>query len=748
MNSPTPMRLLPVLLVLGGITAANAYFSARTPDGKATGTAHLISSRLTVRVGAQWIDVEEDNDVEVQASSKGPFMLEGTFTVPKGTAITGCMIWNDDTLLMGKLRGKSDAEHIFDSLVPNRDPAWASDPLLIEQISETTYGLHLFPFQNNGVRRFRIRYLIPLPAGANELSIRPIAANNIKGDLPDQFSLRLRGNTKGVMIVRGSKVWPVDLPSNQPVDLDSSTDVRLRWPAGPSGDGTCAIRGKIDSGMWKGEFALFTGAVPDSILRKTALRTETVVLWRWISPTQFLASCYNPITGQQDGWCPNEYGQKVIDQADVIGQIADRSVQNSGKIGLVADEGMDDTTIVFPLSDSTTTSYRNMRLWLSSINAEYLDWRIPKPEGEAPSSIANNLEISKNRERFRTDILRVGALYSADSGVLRHLLVVTVGPVPVAGEFLEMPDLSKLPKNVSIGSSQLVPVDAQWQDNGSWAASPPQESHWPGVDLLGAVQARDVGTDVVYWNDIPLARTRETLAGRLTIKSGALNISRDIVVRSNGRGGLNTSLNAHGLTLGESITWSLYNEKGDTLSRWTETPKWLRVDGDSVLPRLWGRSDAPLSPQFEDIDHGPLFGFVNRVYSLLATPSDTMGRARQTAYRDSGVPYLSWSDIFWRQGYKPGTIPTGITTRSPLASKPTVAYLRSSRLLRIDLSDLAGASIEIRDLRGRLIASFPASMLTGLKALEWRVPSSLGKGVLFVSLRTARQTRSVRVLID
>lgn len=744
MNRSTPMSLIALLL---GASTSSAYLIGQNLKG-VQGTANLLSSRLTIRVGAQWIDVEEDDEIEITttlSTAKGPWILEGDFKVPHGTAITGCMIWNDDTLLMGKLRGKADAEHIFDSLVPARDSSWARDPLLVEQLSNDTYGLHLFPFQTNGTRRFRLRYLVPLPAGATELSIRPLAANFLKGDLPDDFGVRLRGSVQGVKIVRGSNIWPVELPDYKQIVLDSATDVRLRWPAGPSGDGTCAIRGKIDSGAWKGEFALFTGAVPDSILRKTALRSETVVLWRWISPEQFFEVCYNPTTGLNDGWCPNEYGQQAIQQAGVIGQIADRSVQNAGKIGLVADEGMDDTTIVFPLSDSTTTSYRNMRLWLSSISKEYLLWRIPKPEVGTSTGIANNLEISKNRTRFRTDIQRVGGMYSKDEGVLRHLLVVTVGPVPVAGEFLEAADLSPLPADVTIGSSQLVSRGTTF-NGGTITTTAPPISHWPGVDLDGAVQQR-TDADVVKWAGIPLVRTRETLAGRLTIKSGSVNVSRDIVVRSNGQGGLNTSLNAHGLTLGESIIWTLYNEKGDTISKWSETPKWLNVGADSVLPRLWGRADAPLSPVFEGTNYGPLFGFVNRLYSLLATPSDTMGMVRQEAYRDSGIPFLSWSDIFWRQGYKP---PGGTTIASRFQGVvgPKVAYLRSSRVIRVDLAGFAETTIEIRDLRGRLLAAFPSSSLVGLKSLEWRVPSSFGRGMLILTLKSPRNLESVRILVD
>lgn len=747
MNSIT--RLLLPAVLLCALQPGHALVTAKNLADLAGKTA-LVSSRLTVRVGAQWIDVEEEDEVEVSAvsdGSKGPWILEGTFSVPNGTAVTGCMIWNDDTLLTGKLRGKADNEHIFDSLVPQRDSAWARDPLLIEQTAGGAYNLQLFPFQTGGSRRFRIRYLVPLPAGASELSIKPLAVSFLSGPKPEQFELNLRGAAKGVKIVRGANAWPVELPSYQLVDLDSATDVRLRWPEGPAGDGTCAIRGRIDSGNWKGDFVLFTGAVPDSVLRRTALRSELVVLWRWIDPERFFSSCYDPVAGNYSSWCPNAYGEQAIQQAEMLGRIADRSVQNSGRIGMVVDEGMDDTTIVFPLSDSTTTSYRNMRLWLSSISKDYLDWRIPKPVSGTASGIANNLEISRNRSRFRADIARAGTLYSSDSAVLRELLVVTVGPVPVAGELLEAPDLAALPADVHIGSSQLVASGTVVAGNTVTNATPPV-SHWPGVDLKGAVDARaGDGADMVAWNGIPLVRTRERLSGRVTIRSQDMNLSRDIVVAANGKGGLNTSLNAHGLALGDSIAWSLYDEKGDTIALWSEKPDWLDVGGDSVLPRLWGRSSAPISNSFRGIDYGPLFGFVNRTYSLLATPSDTLGRARQQAYADSGIPFLSASDIFWRQGYKtPGT--TRVGERRSTLSDPRAIYRRSDRIVSIVFADFEGASVEIRDLRGRVVASIPASALAGMKSFEWRVPASFGRGMLLVTLRAPTGARTLRVLVD
>lgn len=745
-------RLLPSLaavLSTVSILAApsGAYLVAQNLKG-VSGQANLLLSHVTVQVGAQWLDIEEEAEVEItttNSTAKGPWILEGDFAVPKGVAIVGCMLWNDDTLLMGKLRGKASAERIFDSLVPTRDSSWARDPLLVEQLTATTYGLHLFPFQTSGTRRFRLRYLVPLVPGQNELSIKPLAASFITGTLPAQFRLRLRGSAQGVKIVRGASVWPAELPSYQLVDLDAATDVRLRWPAGPSGDGTCAIKGRIDSGAWKGEFALFTGKVPDSILTKTALRTETVVLWRWIAPEQFFDACFDEATGDYTARCLNDFGALAVRQADAIGQIAQRSVENAGKIGLVADEGMEDPPRVYPLTDSTTTNYRNLRLWLSSISQAYLDWRIPKPSTSVGSG-ATSLEISKNRERFRTDVVEVAALYGSATGVLRHLVVVTVGPTPVTGEFLQAPDVSSLPPDVTVSSSVLVAPGSGSLSQNVYYEDPPAAAHWPGVDLEGVVQARSGGTKTVTWNGVVLPRIRETLAGRLSLRSGSVNVSRDIVVRSNGQGGFNTSLNVHGTTLGDMVTWSLYDEDGDTVALWNESPTWLRVGGDSVMPRLWGKSEAPLSPIFEDRDFGPLFGYVDRFYSLLATPSDTVGRVRQAALRDSGVPFLSYAEIFPRQGYKVDG--TSTVARAYARSEGLqVRWIASVRTLRVDLTGVDARGVEVRDLRGRLLASFPASQLAGLKALDWRVPDG-ARGMIVVTVRTAQGLRSVRVLVD
>jgi hypothetical protein len=236
---------------------------------------------------------------------------------------------------------------------------------------------------------------------------------------------------------------------------------------------------------------------------------------------------------------------------------------------------------------------------------------------------------------------------------------------------------------------------------------------------------------------------RDSLAGRLSIKSASGTISRKIVVRNVPGIGLAATLNVHGIDVAKSVNWTLYDEKGSTLQTWDATPDWIQVDNDSVVPRLWAKSEAPLSPVFEDKPLAPIFGVVDPFYSLLATPADSVGRERQASLVDSGVPFLSSREIFARVGY--GGDQTGVGgIANRLAKTLKVRLDGTSRLLRIDLEGIAASRVEIRDLQGRLLVAWDKTELAGRKSLEWRLPGG-AKGLLLVSARTSTGTLSARL---
>lgn len=745
-------------LALAAIAAlaspSKALLSAQSLDGW-QGRANLVDSRLTIQVGPQWIDVEEEAEILVVPNWTGSQMrwiVEGTFEVPKGTAITGCMLWNGDTLLMGKLRGKQEANAIFDSLVPPRNPAWARDPLLVEQLTETTYGLKLFPFEPNGTRRFRLRYLVPRPAGSSEISVKPLMARSLNGTIPASFRLRLRGDEPNLRIVQNGAVWPIDLPSSEKVELSSAADVRLRWTNGGSSESGNALRGSQATGGWAGDYVMFSGKVPDSILSKVNLKSETVVLWSWIQPRSFVNSCYNNGTSA----CVTNQGYEAISQAAQIRSVSQSLVGSGNRVGMVADEGLDDSLKVFALGDSSSSSWRSMNAWLGGMNADYLKTRIPASSGSA-GGVPTSLAVSRSRSRFQVDLRRVATLYSADSGIVRHLLVVTAG-VSASSATLEGVDAAILPRGVSVTSTNFGARPYSYDyAKGYYTYGDFPKATWPGIDLEGLVQDRPGTATTEVRDGVRLPRVRTRLPVRLSIGSASGRIGRNVVLHKDANGRFLASLNVHGNALSRTLTWAVYGDSGETLASWEQTPAWKELAADSVFPRLWSKSDIPLSPVFEDRDLGPIFGVVDFHHSLLATPSDTVGALRQAALRDSGVPFLTYAEIFPRQGFgEEGELGNGgeedpdVTLAAQRGSSLglKVSWLAGRRTLRIQLDGLLAQGIEIRDLRGRLLATYTASQLVGLKSLDWTAPSGLGRGMLLVSVRTSIGLKTASVMMN
>lgn len=700
------MRLDWKLLALSLAAFAAAPSQARlganavTWKSKRDYPVNLVESRLKATVGPQWVDIEEEAELQVPSEFfevGDDILVEGTLSLPAHAAMTGCLLWNDDTLLLGKLRGRQDAEHKFDSLVPDRPVNYAADPLLLDMVDDSTYGFKLYPFSPGGTRRFRLRYLLPLTA-SREFEIKPLLARMVNGSIPDKFTLQVRGNRSDIKLVTPESIWPLTLPADRSMELGAGS-IKLRWGAAGNPDGSIAARARIDSGAWKGDYVFYQAKVPDSILAKVALRSETVVLWRWVQSKAFVA-------GDLSNRTLTSYGNDALLQARALVAIGDQLTGRGDRFGLVADLGLDDSLQVYPVSDSGTREYRTLRGFLTGINADYLKWRIPAGAGTGTAS-ASNLELSRNRLRFRTDLQQVGSLYSRDSSLIKHLLVVTVGPIPTGGDQLEIPDASLLPPGVSVATSSLTPTSSYVYNaatGGYTNLSFLGSAAWPGVNLTELVATRPGTGKVVSQGGVMLPLTSTALSATLSIKAGdGSRLAREASIRKGPDGVWRTSFNVHGLGLGKDVRWDFWVD-GDSAAHFVTTPAWESQPGDSILPRLWARSEAPYSPVFLGKELAPRFGFVDPLYSLLAMPSDSVGRMRQVALRDSGVPFLTSAEIFPRVGYVDdgGDPSTGISLRPGAGAGLRLAYLPSRRVVRIELAGTQARSLEILDLRGRV----------------------------------------------
>ncbi len=732
---------------LAGVPA-RAMLQSTSFDGY-SGNVGMVYSKVKITVGPQWLDIEEEAELTAEPvdGGTGPWYLDGTFGVPTGTVVTGCLLWNDDTLLMGKLRGKAIAGKSYDSTVSTSPSGYAHDPLLVDQTGDSTYRLRLYPIADGGSRRIRIRYLVPVTATSGVTSILPVLYQALSGTAPQSWTLDVRGTASNLRIFHDNAWFPLSPPTERVLSFATGGQVQLDWTT-LAADGSRAIRDHIDSGAWKGDFVLFTGKVPDSIGNILGIRSETVFLWRWISPQSFFSSDYY---GNRS---INSYGQQAISQAQTIVGLSSQLAGMGNKVGLVADAGLGDTTEVFPLSDTTGTSYRQMNTWLNGIDVDYLNWRIPAPTTFTASQ--GNLDIANNRQYFRTDIQYAGALYSKDSGVVRQLVIVTVGPVPSGGDLQEEPDLSPLPPSVSVSSSQLLQGTTgsyvcSYYCNYVYSTTPPSLSQWPGIDLQGVAAARPTGGNIDSLNGVPLPKVRKAVAATLTLTSSQGSIQQDVVIQRGPDGSWTGGINAQAVGIGQQVNWSFFDDTAKLIASWSETPAWTSLVGDSLMPRLWAASSNHISPNFStSTSLAPTFGIVDRQYSLLALPSDSLGLVRQASYADSGVPFLSTRDIFAQTGYGEN-VGTAVRALANSSNGLSVRLLAGLRQVRIEFTGMSPQSIEIRDLRGHKVADWNREALVGKTSILWTGRNSSGGavpgGVYVVRVRTASQVVSASVAL-
>ena len=707
--------------------------------GGSFGYANLVQSRLRVTVGAQWLDVEEDAELGASRSASSAagtsvWQVAGEVRLPVHAAIVSCLLWNGDTLLMGKLRGQADAEHVFDSLVPPLPSDWPKDPLLIQQTGDSTYSIRLYPVRQGGTRHIRIRYLVPVERPDGNVSVLPILSQ-VNGSKPSQWTFELRGGRDATLGIDGT-VWPMSSPALRAYPFPQG-DVLLRWDGNANPDGTRALRNRTGAGSWAGDFVLYRGRLPDSVVNRIERRSELVVLWRWIKPHTFLngaSNCSGCGTLSDDG-------TKLVNQAIALRSQLQRLVERGDRVSLVVDDDLGGGLRTFVLGDSASQGCKAMLAWLDGIGEDWLRTVIPT-HGNAVETNPAALELSRNRESFGKDVQAAAAQFGTDTAALRELLVVTVGPVPDAASF-ETEAAVDLPARIAVrGSDLIVPFPGVPAGTGAW----------PGVSLEGLIKGHPGAGALARVGGVEVPALRDRMAVTISVQSDRAELAKDAVLERGADGTWSAEFNVHAKALAKAVTWKLWGDGAELLTAWIDRPLWLETVDDSALPRLWAHSGAHLSSVFpNDQSLGPYFGTVDRQYSLLAIPSDTLGPWYRTTYADSGVPYLRGQDIFAKTGYKDETLPTGIRTLRASRGSLTARLLPGGRGALIAFGEQDPREILVRDLHGRTVARWGAAELAGRTSVNWDgrdlSGKASGRGVYLVTLVTAQGSRTATVAL-
>lgn len=707
-------------------------------------TDHTV--RATIHEG--WADIEEDLSLGPQASTTmgsatptanlDSWEVAGDFTLPEGSVLTGAFLWNGNTILKAKLKGAAQADAEYEDSV-RRNPIVIrplGDPLIIRK-NGANYSMKLYPVKWTGTRRMRVRYLVPLQADgdgwkipfgsafAQEVAVRP---SQYELDIDNQGGTALRLGRDGMLtpLTRSTKLVDYPAPRTASFSWSPAPIYHAPYTAVLPQKGSIALATRMDSGSWKGGYLMYKGRLPDTLLAKSSLRQEILVLWKWNNPRHFV----------QTGWGGGEElsnaGYTAIDQAAKIQGFARSLVTSSTsiRVGLVADEGDTALPRIFPLAGAESDTFARLQDYLGGIDEPTLLRRFDP----ATSTLSGTANAAKDRKegalRFAGDLKIAFSLYSQDSGVVRHIVFVAAGSASdLADPSVVLPDWP---------AGLTASLDPYW--NGSSYGT-----HWTGINLPALVQS----------HELPLER-RNTLLGYTTPRSrltwnlefqaGERRFGVDGVTETNSLGARPlVEFNGHAASAwNKSLSWTLYDESGKVVrTAFEPAANWIDLPDDSAVARLWGGSTKHWSETWKTRTVGEVFGFVDPSYSLLAVPSDSLGMTLQAQYQYAGLPFLRGSEILRAidSGKEATTTPT---TNPPntlnLLAKGLAGFsvraLTGSRGLRIALPAGLDASclLVVRDLRGRILSQWSGARLASLRTLDWN--AGIVRGMVTVELRT------------
>ena len=720
---------------------ASASLFAMPAGRDARGPVDLLSSSVKVTVGSEWLDVEEEAELQVRSgyqSVNGAFQLAGEIVVPPKTLVTGCLFWRGDSLVKGKLRLHAKAVDTFTHIV-NDTSKFSSDPLLLEQKSETVLSLRAYPFLPGEFRKIRIRYLVPVTSRTGEVPILPLFSQ-VNGERPEMWALQLRGSEANIRLRGTGWSRAVKAPSLQMEEFPFDGNLALVWGSNDVVGGTRAVFNRVASGDWAGDYALYSGKIPDSLARKVEIRSETVVLWRWIQPETFSQAC-------GDTRCLTDFGMLAARQASQILSVAQLLAGEGNKVGLVADLARDEPPIVKPLGDSASSRFVDMESWLSQAGYEYVVYR----SGQAVS--VPGMDLEKNRSRLANDLKLAAGLFGTDTGVVRHVLIVTVGPNPTGGDLQISAEDSALPPEVSVSSTIFDGADSVWnRASGRMEVLGYSRGIWPGVQLRALEEARK-GSRLAWISNVRIPASRNFARIDLSIAAGGVPLVGGGNVTKGRDGNWIASLNLFAKGLGKDVSWTVSDENGTALAEWTVTPKWVELTGDSIVPRLWSVADGRVStPDRKDLmvgTHGNLYGYVDAKFSLLALPGDLVSPDEALSLADSGVPFLKASEIF-ADSYKRNDSTPSTAIKRKGAHRPTLdAVAMPLGRIRIDFGGATPRTLQILDVQGRVVREWSVQELAGRTRIVWSRDESPGsRGAIFlVRLATQAGTLSVPVAL-
>jgi hypothetical protein len=728
------LNRLMMSLVLAGVLAGTGHSQVTWQtthsknDGFSSGECALTRGSLRVKVFPAFLQVEEEVEIaaigEVDANSDGKTLeISGSFAMPPGSVIIGALLWDGDQALVGTLQDKAKADSIYEDLVKRNSvpPPRPRDPLLLQLVSPNNYQFKIYPVSSGHSRRLRLSYQLPPSIGATglELILRGAILPLFAGATQVLVNLENGGGAERVLLAQGDARTELTLPRSRFLttgDLAAETEGYYDYDSYQYVAGRQAVKilpidprkqvmlkTSFASGLMQGNYVNLYAGLTDELLSSLVKRIEVVVLWKWHNTGTWIT---------KDRWgneniSPSLY--QAQDQANAILQLYRGLGGPATRVGLLHDDSRA-APHVFAAASQGQPAYSQAIDYLNSLQNGYVEHFVRDTRILAGGSANVPASIKTSKDKFLSNLKLVKSLFSPETGTIRHILLVTAGS-----------DYSTAQTDMNAA------FDSLFQDQPvSLASLNGNQAEQVGFDFFAAKRTHAYTGPMVenYWAPVPAFESMNLTA---TVRNATK--AYDFTLKC--QAGLNLTcenLTFHGKSQSawsDTVEWEAFDLKGKSLGRAKTGPWKLENPEDTAIAVLWAGSESPFSENRQEPALGPVYGFVDRWASILATPKDTL--KNPSAYGDTGVPRLDNKEILAElPNYEGGVItdPTAIVNAGLAGiSNPSAWTLERSRggafTLRIPgLARGLRVEVEIYDLSGKRVGYWPAVSETGLLHLD------------------------------
>lgn len=705
-------------------TTVHASFTSRTPNSTWTGTAGISNHSLRVTLQKGYAEVEEDMEIRPQLganswnppSATTPIELISTLKFADGTSMVGMLLWNGPTILKAKLKSTEQATAEYEEVVdrPDAPPPAPRDPALLIRTSANVYDVSIYPAFLNSSRKIRLRYIVPIPPNGKISLLPEVRA------LGDNVQLLVRGSAYNTVIVHKNKVaTSFEVPFSWSSSSFDSLGISVS-NSKPLG----VLATSFDSGEWKGDYLWLEKDIPDSLKSRMNLRREVVILWKWNMPEHFL---------NRDG-TPSPYGLIAINQAQKLAV----TVRNAGmeskelNFGLVHQQ-QKNVVKTFPLGAYGSPNHQDITDYLEGIVDVTLPQLVPaKPEpSTAQQRDIDSIKVQSQRDL--SDLMKKSvALFSSAEGIIKHVVVVSTGPVLN----IETPSISDL-ESLDIPAGITIREDLE------------SKNAWFGVNMEKLEQAHQFdgeyeegqicqATYEDIWNEASFSSNlcyqadynvpiEKQVHFTLKLKIDTLQHYLDLDPRAE-----KIRLAIHSAApIDTNLTWNAYKEDGSLLATYKDTIHPIRTSSDSAVVKIIAAEPKVISSVYATKDIGPVFGVVRDNFALVALESDSVGSVLNSKLDKEGLPHLTVDEIFYP---KPGTpiLDHAKKWQSLLKIQPR-SFSRVSIMVQGELRNNL-EKVEILNLQGKVVASLDVEALRFNGQLEWN-GSHEGNGVYLIRIK-------------